>query len=182
MHLLEITRALMLQSIVPSNYWGECVLKATYLINRIPSRVIKGKSSYQVIFRELPTYAEFKIFGCLCYAFTLAQNKKIFKRRTKSCVFLGILRDRRRINPWNQTLEISYYLEMYIFMKLLFLLQPCGGTSIYLSSSPDTIQPNDQNLTLPSSPNHTTSPQNSPIPSPAKQSFTHSELPNYLSS
>jgi len=43
-HLLETTRALLFQHHVPINYWGEAVLTSTYLINRIPSRVIGFKS------------------------------------------------------------------------------------------------------------------------------------------
>jgi hypothetical protein len=43
-HLLETTRALLFQNQVPKNYWGEAVLTSTYLINRIPSRVIGLKS------------------------------------------------------------------------------------------------------------------------------------------
>ena len=43
-HLLETTRALLFQHQVSKNYWGEAVLTSTYLINRIPSRVIDFKS------------------------------------------------------------------------------------------------------------------------------------------
>ena len=36
-HLLEVTRSLMLATNVPNHFWGEAVLFATYLINRMPS-------------------------------------------------------------------------------------------------------------------------------------------------
>ena len=42
-HLLEMTRALMFQTNVPKIYWSDAVLTATYLINRLPSVILKIK-------------------------------------------------------------------------------------------------------------------------------------------
>ena len=36
-HLLNTTQVLLFQGNVPKSYWGEAVLIATYMINRIPS-------------------------------------------------------------------------------------------------------------------------------------------------
>ena len=36
-HLLEVVRSLMFTTRVPKFFWGEAVLTATYLINRMPS-------------------------------------------------------------------------------------------------------------------------------------------------
>jgi len=44
-HLLEVARALLFSSKVPYYLWGEAVLTAAYLINRMPSKVLNFQTS-----------------------------------------------------------------------------------------------------------------------------------------
>lgn len=46
-HLLNVARALMFRSGISLDFWGECVVTATFLINRLPSKVLKNQSPYQ---------------------------------------------------------------------------------------------------------------------------------------
>ncbi|XP_060200816.1 uncharacterized protein LOC132629096 [Lycium barbarum] len=73
-HLLEVSRALYFQSKVPIKYWGECLLTATYLINRIPSKVLRGKTLYQALFQSKPAYERLKVFGCPIYVSSLIEG------------------------------------------------------------------------------------------------------------
>ncbi|GJV12683.1 retrovirus-related pol polyprotein from transposon TNT 1-94 [Tanacetum coccineum] len=52
-HLLETARALRFEANLPTRFWGECVLTAAYVINRMPSDVIGNKTPYEVEEEEI---------------------------------------------------------------------------------------------------------------------------------
>lgn len=88
-HLLETSRALIFQSNLPIKYWGECVLTATYIINRIPCSDLGNISPFEKLHGLSPSYEHPKSFGCLCYATTPKPGRDIFKSRAIKYVFMG---------------------------------------------------------------------------------------------
>ncbi|RVX13979.1 Retrovirus-related Pol polyprotein from transposon TNT 1-94 [Vitis vinifera] len=55
-HLLEVARSLMFSMNVPKLFWGQTVLTAAYLINRMPSRGENSTQEYQ--FWDLESFSE----------------------------------------------------------------------------------------------------------------------------
>nr|GEZ41365.1 integrase, catalytic core [Tanacetum cinerariifolium] len=62
-HLLETARALRFEANIPKRFWGECILTAAYIINRLPSKVIKNKTPYELVWNEEPIYEDLRIFS-----------------------------------------------------------------------------------------------------------------------
>ncbi|GJU00031.1 putative RNA-directed DNA polymerase [Tanacetum coccineum] len=87
-HLLNVARCLMFQGGIPLRFWTECVLTATYLINRLPSSVLNGKSPYEMIYKNHPNLSHIRMFGCLCFASILSNHDKLTNRSEK-CVMMG---------------------------------------------------------------------------------------------
>nr|KYP53678.1 Copia protein [Cajanus cajan] len=87
-YILEVARALRFHSGLPIEFWGECVLTAVHIINRLPSKVIGNKTPYEKLMGKKPNYEHLRVFGCLVY---VLKNKKEgkFDEKGRACVFMG---------------------------------------------------------------------------------------------
>ncbi|CAL8991733.1 unnamed protein product, partial [Prunus brigantina] len=48
-HLLNVVRALLLEAHTPLSYWGEALVSAAYLINRVPSRTVEFQTPHHLL-------------------------------------------------------------------------------------------------------------------------------------
>nr|KYP43958.1 Retrovirus-related Pol polyprotein from transposon TNT 1-94 [Cajanus cajan] len=91
-HLLNVARALMIQSQLPKIYWSYSVIHAAHIINMLPTPVLDNFSPHEMLYKTEANFNQLKVFGSLCYASTLSINRRKFDPRASKCVFLGFKR------------------------------------------------------------------------------------------
>ncbi|GKD41858.1 retrovirus-related pol polyprotein from transposon TNT 1-94 [Tanacetum coccineum] len=64
---VSVARSLIFEANLPKRFWGECILTATYIINRFPSKVIDDKTPFELVFNQKPDYDNMQVSGCLTY-------------------------------------------------------------------------------------------------------------------
>ena len=95
-HLVETAHTLLLHHKVPQRFWGDAILAACYLINRMPSSILHDQIPHSIIFPNQPLVClPPRVFGCVYFVhiFTLGQEK--LSAKATKCVFLGYSRLQR---------------------------------------------------------------------------------------
>jgi hypothetical protein len=119
-HILNVARALRFQANLPISFWGECVLTATYLINRTPTMVNDGVTPYEKLFGKPPSYEHIKTFGCLCYVKNLSKQRDKFDSRAERCVFVGYPKGQKGWTVYNLRTREIYVSRDVVFYENVF--------------------------------------------------------------
>ncbi|KAJ0440838.1 putative RNA-directed DNA polymerase [Helianthus annuus] len=137
-HLLNLTRSLLFQSGVPLNFWSDCVLTAVYIINRLPSSVLLGKSPYELMFGFRPSLAHLRIFGCLCFSTILNDSDKLSFNAEK-CVLIGYSNVKKGYKLWSLDNKREFFSRDVKFYETVFPFKSSQLNNL------DKTLPNDLN-------------------------------------
>ena len=86
----ECGQGTLFSILVALSFWSDCVLTATYLVNRLPSPILGHITLYELLYSQKKVdYSNFRVFGCLAFAFILQAHRTKFHPRATMCVFLG---------------------------------------------------------------------------------------------
>ena len=98
--LLDIVRSMMAQANLPISYWGDALLTATYVLNRVPSKSVTT-TPYELWTNRKSNISHLRPWGCAAYVHNTSSKygksgprgkKSIFVRYpevSKGYVFIG---------------------------------------------------------------------------------------------
>jgi hypothetical protein len=86
--VVGMTRALLKQRGMPTVFWGEAVVTAIYILNRLPTKALNSRTSYEAWHGRKPAVSHLRVFGCLAFAKELGHIGKLNDRSTLR-VFIG---------------------------------------------------------------------------------------------
>ncbi|XP_071720767.1 uncharacterized protein [Rutidosis leptorrhynchoides] len=134
-HLLDTARALELHASLPNEFWGDCILSATYLINKMHVKVLNWKTPYEILHKQAPQYDHLRTIGCLCYANAPKPYQGKFEARGIRCVLLGYPPEQKCYKLYVLDTKEVIYSRDVIFKE--------DGFPFKHSSMKDTCQQND---------------------------------------
>jgi histone deacetylase 1/2 len=88
-HIVEVGLSLLAHASMPLKLWDEAFMAATFLINRLPSKVIENHTPFEKLLQQKPEYSSLRIFGCACWPNLRPYNRHKLELRSKQCAFLG---------------------------------------------------------------------------------------------
>ena len=80
--------AMLISSGLGQNMWGDAVLSANYLLNKIPFKK-KDVTPYELWFNRKPSYKFLKVWGCLAKVVVPPPKVQKIGPKTVDCVFIG---------------------------------------------------------------------------------------------
>lgn len=67
--IMEMTRCLLHEKNLPKEFWVEAANTAVFLLNRLPSKALTGKTPFEAWYGFKPKLLNLKNFGCFCFSY-----------------------------------------------------------------------------------------------------------------
>lgn len=93
--LQEMMRCLLCEAGLGKQYWGEAVATANYLLNLLPTAVIKGATPFELWWGKKPNYSHLRVFGSEAYVHVPDEKRRKLDPKAKKMIFIGYAEGRK---------------------------------------------------------------------------------------
>ena len=87
--VVERARSMLLEARMPEQSWADAVATAVYILNRIPTKALTGKTPFEAWLGRRPNLSHLRRFGCDANLHVPDAQRTKLKPKTRLCMFLG---------------------------------------------------------------------------------------------
>jgi hypothetical protein len=74
---------------LPKEYWAKAANTAVFLLNRLPTKAVDGKTPFEAWYGYKPLLKNIKIFGCLCFTYVPQIKRDKLDKKAEPGIFIG---------------------------------------------------------------------------------------------
>lgn len=115
-HIIETSLTIMFHSHVPFYLWVESFSTTCYLINRLPSPILDGKTPHEILYGKIHSYSLLRTFGCLCFPFLRDYMPNKLSPRSIPCIFIGyspLHKGFRCLDKKTNRVYVSHHVQLF---------------------------------------------------------------------
>lgn len=86
---MEMARCLLHEKDLPKKFWAEAAHTVVFLLNRLPTRAVEGKTPFEAWHGVKPSLKNLKIFGCLCFSHIPQVKRDKLDQKAELGIFIG---------------------------------------------------------------------------------------------
>ena len=101
--IMEMVRSCIHHSEVSQKIWAEAVHYAIYTLNRTGSRLLHGRTPYEVFTCTKPSVSHMRTFGCPVFIHTADSLRNKLQPKSRSGIFLGCSTTSKAYRVWDLT-------------------------------------------------------------------------------
>ena len=131
-HLFNVARSLLHHHRVPKIFWGEIVLIATYLINRVPTKLLQHQNPFQCLSAHFPNLFRhaslpLRVFGYVSFVHIPKHHRDKFDPRALRCAFIGYSPTQKGYKCYHPSTRKVYVSKDVTFMELASFFDSQAG-------------------------------------------------------
>ena len=88
---MELARAMLISSGLPTFLWDEAASHSNYLRNRAPTRALQGITPYEAWTGKKPDVKHLWEFGCDVWVLNKSNNRSKLDPKSKKMTFVGFM-------------------------------------------------------------------------------------------
>jgi transposase InsO family protein len=87
--VVECARTMLEAAKLDGSYWGDAIVAANYIRNRLPTRALTNKTPYEAFYNRKPSLTHLRVFGCKAYALIDDSKRGKFDAKSELCMMIG---------------------------------------------------------------------------------------------